>query len=128
MMDRNEIGKLGEQVAANFLRKKGCEILQMNYHSRWGEVDIISESGGFILFCEVKTRAKNSLGTPAEAVNFAKQKKLIKTAYDYLMKHQSNLQPRFDVIEVVTDAVGDFSKFTVNHIENAFILNDFNSY
>lgn len=119
-MDRREIGRRGEQCAAAHLKKMGYDILAMNYHSRYGEIDIIAGNDTYILFCEVKTRAKNALGTPAEAVTAAKQKKLIKTAYDYLYKHPCDCQPRFDVIEVETDTSGDFSRVAIRMIENAF--------
>lgn len=119
-MDRREIGRRGEQHAAAQLQARGYDILAMNYHSRYGEIDIIAQSDTYILFCEVKTRAKNALGTPAQAVTAAKQKKLIKTAFDYLIKEPNPRQPRFDVIEVVTDTTGDFSRVELRVIENAF--------
>lgn len=125
-MDRREIGMRGETVAAGYLESKGYRVAARNYHSRYGEIDIIAESGEYILFCEVKTRAENSLGTPAGAVDIRKQRKLIKTAVDYLMKNPSPLQPRFDVVEVITYKSGDFSHYRINHLENAFMPEDSN--
>lgn len=123
-MTAKEIGDRGEQCAADYLSGKGYAILCRNYHCRYGEIDMIAADAEYIVFVEVKTRAKHSYGAPSEAVDRRKRKKLILTAYDYLGKHPADLQPRFDVVEVVTAAVGNFSSISLNHIENAFILED----
>lgn len=122
MMTKKEIGDLGETKAAEFLESKGCRIVCRNYHCRYGEIDIIAQTDEYILFVEVKTRARNGFGTPAEAVDRKKQKKLIITAYDFLGKNPKELQPRFDVAEVVTPSSGDFASCEINYIKNAFTL------
>ena len=113
-------GMLGEQYAAEQLRKKGYQIVAVNFRCRFGEIDIIAEKDGYIAFVEVKTRASNSFYSPAEAVTAAKQHKTITTAQHYLLKSQSKLQPRFDVFEVVTASKNDFRVIKSVHIENAF--------
>lgn len=112
-------GKSGEDRAASALARKGFRILERNYHSRFGEVDIIAENGTYIVFVEVKTRERNALVGPLEAVTPAKRKKIAKTALLYLQRHPTGLQPRFDVIAVETSG-RDRSVQSLRHIENAF--------
>lgn len=119
-MTKKEIGNRGEALAAAFLEKQGYEILCRNYHCRGGELDIVARRGGFLVFAEVKTRTAGSFGVPAEAVDLRKQKRLLLAATDYIWKRPADLQPRFDVIEVVTRGVGDFSGCEIRQIENAF--------
>lgn len=110
-------GAYGEREAAKYLKKKGYKIVSANFHSRFGEIDIIAEKDGYIVFAEVKTRGENALYSPAEAVTFSKMQKIVKTALYYLTVNPSDLQPRFDVIEVYTEN-GRVKE--INHIENAF--------
>ena len=77
-MDRAETGRRGEAAAARFYEKQGAALITHNYHTRMGEIDLIlREPDGTLVFCEVKTRAKDSLDTPAAAVNAAKQRRII---------------------------------------------------
>lgn len=110
-------GAYGEYEAARYLRKKGYNIVGANFRCRFGEIDIIGEKDGFLVFVEVKTRDENSFYTPAEAVTYKKIQRLVKTAQIYLMQNDTSLQPRFDVIEVYTSG-GKVKR--INHIENAF--------
>lgn len=123
-MTEKETGDKGEQAACEYLADDGAKIICRNYHSRYGEIDIIAADDTYILFVEVKTRRLNSLGDPRDAVNRRKQKKIIITAMDYLMKHPADLQPRFDVIEVITSSTGIFKDVKINHLKNAFCLED----
>lgn len=95
-------GRAGEDYAAEWLEKHGYRIVERNYHSRFGEIDIIAEDSQYIVFVEVKTRAQGSIVSPAEAVTRSKQKKILLTAQLYLQKSPSPLQPRFDVAAVTT--------------------------
>ena len=79
-----ETGKAGENCVASWLEERGYEILERNFHSRFGEIDIIAKRGTYIAFVEVKTRAPNSLVSPLEAITAAKQRKLTATAMEYL--------------------------------------------
>lgn len=119
-MTRKEIGDRGEAAAAAFLEAKGYEILCRNYHCRSGELDIVARLDGILAFVEVKTRSAGSFGAPAEAVDYTKRKRIVLAASDYLWKRPADLQPRFDVVEVITRGVGDFSGCEIRHIENAF--------
>lgn len=117
-MTGKTIGQWGEERAAQMLAEKGFEILERNFHSRWGEIDIIAEDGEYLIFAEVKTRCSARFGTPAEAVTLSKQKKITQTAEVWLMEHPTEKQPRFDVIEVY--ASGMCCAEHIVHLTNAF--------
>ncbi len=116
-----QIGKLGEDMVAKFLQKHGCLITRRNYHSKYGEIDIVAEKGEYIFFVEVKTREENSPITPVGAVSKTKQRKIVLTAKDYLCKLRVNVNYRFDIAEVVysIDENGQFHA-SLNYIRNAF--------
>jgi len=114
----NKKGEYGEKLACKELRKKGHRILCCNFSVHdVGEIDIISKQGKEIVFSEVKTRNVDYLYEPVYAVDYKKQGRIIKTAQYYLMKNKVNLQPRFDVIEVI---LRDTEVVNINIIENAF--------
>ncbi|MDE5984789.1 MAG: YraN family protein [Eubacterium sp.] len=113
----NNKGKLWEIEAANYLRKKKYKLLFANYHSRFGEIDLIVCNKKYICFVEVKQRDSNSIAQPREFVTAQKQRRIISTAQLYLSQNQTNLQPRFDVIEIITK---DNKIISAKHLENAF--------
>lgn len=117
-MSRN--GRLGENFAAEWLQKRGYRIVGMNYHTRFGEIDIIAEKGEFIAFVEVKTRSADSVARPMEWVTASKRKKLILSAEGFLLDNPVELQPRFDVIEIITCCKTEFEVKEIQHYENAF--------
>jgi putative endonuclease len=119
-MKKYKNGVIGEIEAARYLRKKKFTILAGNYNTRFGEIDIIAADKKFIIFVEVKTRAKSNLSLPREAVDLKKQAKIIKAASIYISNHKPLLQPRFDVIEIITKTKFGFEMLEFNHIENAF--------
>lgn len=121
-MGVRETGRRGERAAAAWLREKGYEILEANYRSRYGEIDLVAKDGGFLVFVEVKTRSRRAVALPREAVGPAKQARLIKTALLYLADHPLGLQPRFDVVEVVTDGTDACRVLQVRHLADAFSL------
>ena len=109
-------GAKGEQVAEKYLVSAGYQILARNYHSYFGEIDLICKKGEIIVFVEVKNYRKNSLRTPYQAVSFSKQHKIITTAKRYLMEHNlDNVSVQFDVMIIESGNVLD-------HLEGAFIL------
>lgn len=118
MVNTKERGKTGERLSARYLRDNGYDIIGANYHSRFGEIDIIAQNNKYIAFVEVKSRGEKSIATPREAVDFSKQGKIKKTALIYLSKNKTELQPRFDVIEVIFN--DNEKPLSINHIENAF--------
>ena len=121
-MEKGIIGKNGEDFCEEYYRKKGYEVLDKNYHSRYGEIDLVARKDNLIAFVEVKTRSENSLGRPSEAVNRQKQKKLQLTAMKYLESEPLDIFSRFDVFEVWQNE-GRIYKF--NCIEAAFEAEDF---
>lgn len=116
-MNAHVAGALGEKTAKDLLKHRGYEIAAQNYHSRYGEVDLIARKGDVLAFVEVKTRKDGAMASALEAVSKSKQEKIVKTALLYLTEIGADLQPRFDVIEVV---MKDGKAKTVNHLEAAF--------
>ena len=118
-MSRQELGQRGEECAAAFLERKGYRIAARNYRAKVGEIDIIAwQDRETLVFVEVKTRTGLSYGKPAEAVNYYKQRKIIRTAQWYLLeKHIDGCRCRFDVIEVYAMTAGAWK---VRQIEGAF--------
>ena len=95
------LGKIGEDLAAVFLQRRGYKILERNFRSRIGEVDIIARDKNTICFIEVKTRRSEMMGSAWEAVSIFKQKKLTLTALNYLKyKNWDDCEVRFDVVAV----------------------------
>lgn len=117
MYIKQEIGKLGEDIATDSLIEKGYIILDRNFECRQGEIDIIAKDKDEIVFIEVKTRTSNKYGTPSEAVNKIKQKHMLQSIKYYLcIKGLSERFIRIDVIEVYIRK----NAFKVNHIKQAF--------
>lgn len=113
----NNKGKLWEIKACEYLRKKRYTLLEANYTTRFGEVDLIVKNKKYICFVEVKQRDIRSIAQPKEFVDFRKQQRIMATAQLYLAKNETNLQPRFDVIEVYTE---NNQIKSIKHLENAF--------
>ncbi len=114
-------GDIGEETTAEYLKSKGYRVLFSNYHSAYGEVDVIAQKDNIIAFVEVKSRKENSLLSGREAVSRSKQQKLIKTANCYIEENNIKLQPRFDVVEVYFTGNKKIAVTEINHIKNAFV-------
>lgn len=114
------LGKWGEALVAEDLRKKGWRILASGYRCRFGEIDLVASDGRFLAFTEVKLRKSARYGTAAEAVNTRKQERLRATAEFYLAQHPTALQPRFDVAEVYAPQGTETPSPEIHYIENAF--------
>ncbi len=114
------LAKNGEDLAASILSQKGYTILQMNFHSRFGEIDIIAKSPSHIIFTEVKTRSFLNRDLALEAVSLKKQKRILKTALHFLQQHQeyNEFMIRFDIILVFYHHATE--NFSIEHIEDAF--------
>jgi putative endonuclease len=106
-------GGEGEAIAVKYLRKKGYEILERNYRTKLGEIDIIVRLNDCIVFVEVKRRGSGRFGKGYEAVDKCKQRQIINTANYYLKKYGIKTLCRFDVISIDGEEV--------THIENAFL-------
>ena len=105
---RKELGQKGEETAALYLRRKGYKIIEQNYrYSRLGEIDLIAQEGKDLVFVEVKTRSSLSFAEPEEAVNYQKQKRIIKLAQGYLLNQKlEQVNCRFDVVSIIIDQEG----------------------
>ena len=99
-MNSRQLGTLGENQAAQWLEARGCRIIMRNYRTRFGEIDLVVQEGRHLIFVEVKSRGMGSIARPKEAITAAKKARLQATAESYLQEHPTQLQPRFDVIEV----------------------------
>jgi len=112
-VSRRAIGDAGEREAEQYLVKLGAEMLRRNYTCRGGEIDLVARHEGVLLFVEVKLRATNRFGTPGEAVNWTKRRRVCKAALHYI-GHTGEMDApmRFDVIEITPGGV--------KHIPGAF--------
>ncbi len=107
------MGRAGERKAEKFLKKTRYKILEKNYKSHFGEIDLIAQKDDEIVFVEVKTRTSIEYGYGSEAVNAKKRDKYYLIAAEYLQKNRKTDFPcRFDVIEI--------NDGKINHIQNAF--------
>lgn len=103
---QQQVGQQGETVAADYLLAQGYEILDRNYHSRFGEVDLVAEKDQCIVFVEVKTRTSDSFGLPEESVTPEKLEKIYDTALLWLQDHPDKPDDwRVDVVAVLMDRV-----------------------
>jgi putative endonuclease len=115
---RHALGRSGEAAAEAFLARGGLRILERRFRVKVGEIDLIGERDGTIVFVEVKTRSGSRYGTPAEGVTALRRLRLARAAETYLARHGWTDRPcRFDVVEVFAAGEGDLR---VNHIEDAF--------
>ena len=113
-------GAWGEAIAAEYLRKKHYKIIASGYHSRYGEIDLIVQNRKFLVFVEVKLRKSSKFAAAREYVDARKQDKLRMTASMYLSQNPTNLQPRFDVIEIYAPEGTATATPEIYHMEDAF--------
>jgi putative endonuclease len=119
---RHRLGAAGERLAAEHLERRGFQILERNYRTRWGELDIVAFDGRTLAFCEVKTRrAGGSRGGALEAVGPRKQSRVRKMAGSWLIERRDRPRAeslRLDAIGVTVDAAGRL--MSLDHLEGAF--------
>ena len=114
-MNKREIGKQKEDLAVEYLKRKGYKIIKQNFHTKSGEIDIIAKDKNTLVFIEVRSKSYKDFGTPEETIDKQKQRKIIKTAKIFLKNHNLDYDEiRFDVISIL--------KENINHIENAFYI------
>lgn len=120
-MGRNNIvGSWGEQQAAEFLRKKHYKLLATNYRCRYGEIDLIVSDRKYLVFVEVKLRKSAAFAQAREFVDVYKQERLRTTAQMYLSLNPTDLQPRFDVVEIYAPEGTETVRPAIYHMEDAF--------
>lgn len=117
MADHNQLGALGEEIAAHYLLKKGYTILVRNFVYDKAEIDIIAQKEeGTLVVVEVKTRNSSVFGDPQDFVTKKKIKHLVKAANEYVVQRELEVEVRFDIIAVLKNN----STEKVEHLENAF--------
>ncbi|MGB5931665.1 MAG: YraN family protein [Anaerolineae bacterium] len=113
---RRSLGRRGEELAASYLEKKGYLILQRNYRSGAGEMDIVAQEGDCLVFVEVRARSTREYGTPEESITPSKAQRLIEVAQGYLQEQgESAREWRIDLVAI--QLRGDF--YRLNHVVNA---------
>ena len=116
MATHNDLGKLGEKMAVDFLIKKGHVILETNWVFDKAEVDIIAQKGTVLVVVEVTTRSSSTFGLPQEFVKPKKIQLLVKAINEYVNRKALQVDVRFDIIAIHKEA----SNFVLEHIEDAF--------
>lgn len=115
MAQHNELGKWGEDVAADYLVRHGYSIVERNWTFGHKEVDIIATNGQMLLFIEVKTRRNDNYGNPYQAVDWKKQRNLMKAMRHYVSVNKVSMPVRFDIVSVI----GEPECYRVEQYENA---------
>lgn len=117
-LSRSELGALGEQIAVGYLTDHGLTVLDRNWRTRHGELDVVARDGEALVFCEVKARRGTGYGFPAAAVTPAKQQRLRSLALQWLAAHDQHAHDlRFDVVSVL---VRPGRSAEVTHLPGAF--------
>lgn len=117
MAQHNDLGKEGEDFAADFLAEKGYKILHRNWFFKKAEIDIIAQINDILAVVEVKTRSSLDFGLPQDFVKPAKIQSLVKAVNQYVTEYDIDLEIRFDIIAIHKDKQ---QKFVIEHIEDAF--------
>ena len=117
MAKHNDFGKLGEELAVNYLIGKGYEILERNWRNIHKEIDIIAKDGKDLVIVEVKTRQTDEYGNPDVAVTKQKQWRLISAANAYVFQNRLDINTRFDIISIIFKD----GEPAIEHIEDAFL-------
>ena len=117
MAHHNELGKLGEKIASDYLLKNGYEVLAQNFYFDKAEIDIIAKKdNNTLVVVEVKTRNSDFFGDPQEFVTPSKIKLLVKAANEYVISNDLDMEVRFDIIAVIKNKTIE----KMEHFENAF--------
>jgi putative endonuclease len=115
---KRELGLRGEELACAYLVDQGYSIVDRNWRSRTGEIDVVARTGRVTVFVEVKTRRTRSFGEPEESVTRAKAGRLRKLAGEYLSIHGGTVEVRFDVLSILFDGRNELVE--LRHIPDAF--------
>lgn len=119
MAEHNDLGKIGEEKATEYLLSKGYLILNRNWHFGKYELDIVAEKDNILVVVEVKTRRKNFLLHPKDSVNITKIRNTVRAAESYIFKNNIMKETRFDIVSVVVGKNAE--DCIVEHIEDAFL-------
>jgi putative endonuclease len=114
---RRKLGQRGEELAVALLEEQGYVVRERNWRCQAGEIDIVAEDGGCLVFVEVRTRRGREYGTPEESVTPAKQARLVELAQTYLQEHRWEGDWRIDVVAVEMTSGGKLLRLEL--IKNA---------
>lgn len=118
MSDIFGLGARGESLAWGYLKKQGYEILEKNFRTKLGEIDVIASKRRTLVFIEVKTRRNHNFGLPEEAIDWKKRRKMVRIAELYLQsKRWENKEARFDILSITWNGKEEPA---FNLLENAF--------
>ena len=117
MADHNELGKIGETLAAEYLEKNGYEILETNWTFQKAEIDIIAQKESILAIVEVKTRSTIDFGLPQDFVKAKKIQLLVKAVNEYVITYDREVTVRFDIIAIHKEG----NSFIIEHLEDAFL-------
>jgi putative endonuclease len=117
MAQHTDLGQIGEELAHEYLVKKGYKIKARNWHFNHYELDLVAEQSNELVIVEVKTRSANIYETLDEAISKAKIRFLVNAAEAYILENEIDLETRFDIIAIKWFGKG---KYELEHIENAF--------
>lgn len=115
-MERRTLGKAGEKLAQDYLKRKGYRILETNYRTAHGEIDIIAENKNRLALIEVRTRSSRELGTPEESITKGKKDKLVLLCLDYIDSHKISREWHVDLIAVELTREGKLMR--IEHLED----------
>lgn len=116
MAEHNDLGKLGEELAIEFLRKNGYEILEANWTFQKAEIDIIAQKENTLAIVEVKTRSSLEFGLPQDFVKPKKIQLLVKAVNEYVVSKNLDIEVRFDIIAIHKEG----KSFVIEHLKDAF--------
>ena len=116
MAEHNELGKLGEELAVEFLRKNGYEILETNWTFQKAEIDIIAQKENILAVVEVKTRSSLEFGLPQDFVKPKKIQLLVKAINEYVVSKDLDIEVRFDIIAVHKED----KSYAIEHLKDSF--------
>lgn len=117
MAAHNDLGKNGEQMAADYLLKNGYEILQRNWTFQKSEIDIIARKNDVLAVVEVKTRSSLAFGLPQDFINPKKIQHLVKAVNEYVVKNDIEVNVRFDIVAISKHG----EQYKLEHLEDAFL-------
>lgn len=116
MAEHNELGKLGEKLAVDFLQQNGYEILETNWTFQKAEIDIIAQKDSVLAVVEVKTRSSTEFGLPQDFVKPKKIQLLVKAVNEYVVSNDLEVEVRFDIMAIYKDG----KDYKIEHILDAF--------
>ena len=116
MAEHNDLGKLGEELAVDFLQQNAYEILETNWTFQKAEIDIIAQKENILAIVEVKTRSSIEFGLPQDFVKPKKIQLLVKAVNEYVISNDLDVEVRFDIIAIYKEG----KEYKIDHIEEAF--------